>query len=197
MSDNKEAFLSDYFDSLRTLLDHKDVIPQIMAVAQLIRDCAERGGVVNIVGNGGSAAIASHIAIDLTKNAGFVARTFSDAAEITCLSNDYGFDDWLSHALRLRAGRNDCLIAISSSGRSPNILKAVGRAKEMHLPVVVLSGMDSGNPLRKTGDIELWADSSAYNIVETIHQFWLMSVIDLLIGQKTYKADQIVAPIGR
>jgi len=91
--------------------------------------------------------------------------------------------------VRLNARPGDCLVAISVSGRSKNILNAVAKAREMDLKVVTLSGMTPDNPLRSLGDVNYWVDSRSYNIVETAHQFWMMAVIDLIIGRAEYPAS--------
>jgi phosphoheptose isomerase len=91
--------------------------------------------------------------------------------------------------VRLNARPADCLVAISVSGRSKNILNAVAKARDMELKVVTLSGMTSDNPLRSLGDVNYWVDSRSYNIVETAHQFWMMAVIDLIIGRAEYPAS--------
>jgi phosphoheptose isomerase len=144
---------------------------------------------VIFIGNGGSAAIASHLAIDLSKNASLPAICFSDASLMTCLANDFGFEQWLAQALRINARAGDCLVAISSSGRSKNILNAVAQARAMQLEVITLSGMSADNPLRALGDLNFWVDSNSYNIIETAHQFWMMAVIDLIIGRAEYPAS--------
>jgi phosphoheptose isomerase len=77
-------------------------------------------------------------------------------------------------------------VAISSSGQSKNILRAVEQARTMRLDVITLSGMNADNPLRELGDINFWVDSRSYNIVETAHQFWMMAAIDLIIGRVEY-----------
>jgi D-sedoheptulose 7-phosphate isomerase len=73
------------------------------------------------------------------------------------------------------------LILISSSGQSKNILNAARKAKEMKLPLVTFSGFSSENRLKELGDVNLWIDSSKYNIVENVHQIWILSIIDYLI----------------
>ena len=59
----------------------------------------------------------------------------------------------------------------------------------MNLDVITLSGMSPDNPLRELGDVNYWVDSRSYNIVETAHQFWMMAVIDLIIGRAEYPAS--------
>jgi D-sedoheptulose 7-phosphate isomerase len=164
-------------------------VAQIAATREIWVRARELGGRVIFIGNGGSAGIASHLAIDLSKNASVPAVCFSDASMMSCLANDYGFDEWLAHAVRLNARPNDCLVAISSSGSSRNILNAVAKARAMKLDVITLSGMSLDNPLRKLGDVNFWVDSRSYNIVETAHQFWMMATIDLIIGRAEYPAS--------
>jgi phosphoheptose isomerase len=190
MNAQDENFLVDYMDRLqRMLANDAGRFDTIGRTRDMWLATRERGGTVIFVGNGGSAGICSHLAIDLSKNAKVPATCFNDASQITCLANDYGYEHWMAHALRLNAKAGDCLVAISSSGRSPNILNAVAKARELKLSVVTLSGMSADNPLRQTGDLNFWADSRSYNIVETAHQFWLMGAIDLIIGKAEYAAS--------
>jgi D-sedoheptulose 7-phosphate isomerase len=185
-----KAFLDDYVGRLHRVITTDDqLFAQIAATRAIWLRTRERGGRVIFIGNGGSAGIASHLAIDLSKNASVPAISFSDASMITCLANDYGFEEWISHAVRLNARAGDCLVAISSSGRSKNIINAVAKARAVGLDVITLSGMTVDNPLRKLGDINYWVDSRSYNIVETAHQFWMMAAIDLIIGRAEYPAS--------
>jgi D-sedoheptulose 7-phosphate isomerase len=134
-----------------------------------------------IVGNGGSAAIASHISIDLTKAANIRCVNFNEASLLTCFANDYGYEHWVENALDFYADKDDLVILISSSGQSENIINGAKKAKEMKLPLITLSGFLEDNPLRSMGDINLWVDSTNYNMVENTHQIWLLSVVDYLI----------------
>ena len=80
------------------------------------------------------------------------------------------------------------MILISSSGQSPNMFNGAEQAKAMKLPLVTLSGFRSDNPLRTEGDVNLWVDSTAYNIVEMTHHIWLLAIIDYLIEQQRENA---------
>jgi phosphoheptose isomerase len=185
-----QQFLADYFDRLRQVnVLNAELTKAVTETRDTFLKAKQAGAKVAIVGNGGSAGIAAHIAIDLSKNGKVPAICFNDAAQITCLANDYGFENWLAHAVRMNLRKGDVLVAISSSGKSPNILNAVKAGRELGLGIVTLSGFLADNPLRKLGDVNFWADSRAYNIVETAHQFWLMSVIDLIIGKAEYSAN--------
>ena len=156
---DEKAFIDDYVGRLhRATAVDDDVVAGISATRAIWLRAREQGGRVIfigvfIIGNGGSAGIASHLAIDLTKNASVPALCFSDASMMSCLANDFGFEDWIAHALRLSARAGDCLVAISSSGQSKNILRAVEQARTMRLDVITLSGMNADNPLRELGDI--------------------------------------------
>jgi D-sedoheptulose 7-phosphate isomerase len=180
-------FLNDYFGRLETFArPNEAVFEQLGQVRDLWERAKEAGGKVIFIGNGGSAGIASHLAIDLGKNGHIPAACFNDGAQITCLSNDYGFENWIAHALRIQGKPEDTLVAISSSGNSKNILNAVEQARKMGISVATCSAMNPENALRKLGDVNLWADSHAYNVVETVHQFWMMAVIDMIIGTAEY-----------
>ena len=142
------------------------------------------GKKIILVGNGGSAAMASHVAVDFTKAAGIRAINFNEADLITCFANDYGYEHWVAKALEAYADQGDLVILISSSGKSPNMLNGARQAKAMDLPLVTVSGFSADNPIRKLGDLNLWVDSTAYNIVEMTHHVWLVAIIDYLIETK-------------
>ncbi len=154
---------------------------------KMIIDASVQTGKVIIVGNGGSASIASHVSVDLTKNTRVCAVNFNEPDLITCFSNDYGYERWVEKALDFYAQKQDVLILISSSGRSKNILNAAGKAKEMGMKLITLSGFDEDNPLRVLGDINFWVNNSIYNIVEMTHHVWLLAIVDNImehLGEK-------------
>ena len=136
----------------------------------LIGAVREKGGKVISLGNGGSAAIASHLHNDLSASAGIKALAFTDAPLLTALANDYGYASVFTRPLELWAERGDLVVAVSSSGRSENILAAVRLAKKKGLEAVTLTGFDPDNPLRGLGGVNFWADSHDYGLVETAHQ---------------------------
>jgi D-sedoheptulose 7-phosphate isomerase len=129
------------------------------------------------IGNGGSAAIASHMAVDWTKNGGKEAIAFNDASALTCVANDYGYEQVFSKQIEWHAKPGDILVAISSSGRSVNIINAVIEARSRGIPVVTLSGFTPDNPLREMGQVNFWIDSKDYGIVELSHAAILHSMI--------------------
>ena len=128
------------------------------AIEEMIAEFQRVGHTDNkimLVGNGGSAGIASHMAIDFTKNGNVAALAFSDAAALTCLGNDLGYEQVFARQISAHARPGDLLIAISSSGRSPNIINAVAAARGRDCSVFTLSGFGADNPLRRLGDLNL------------------------------------------
>jgi D-sedoheptulose 7-phosphate isomerase len=157
--------------------------------AEILKGVKNSGKKIIVVGNGGSAAMASHVAVDLTKAAGCRAITFNEADLLTCFANDYGYENWVERALNFYADKGDIVILISSSGTSKNIVNGANWAKENGLSVITLSGFSHENPLRKIGDINLWVDSKGYNIVEMAHHIWLVAIVDFIVGSIEYKAN--------
>ena len=125
--------------------------------------------------------MASHVAVDFVKAAGIRAINFNEADLITCFANDYGYENWVEKAFEAYADSGDIAILISSSGKSQNIINAAEKGNEMGLSMITVSGFLTDNPLRKLGDLNLWVDSTEYNIVEMTHHVWLVAIIDYLI----------------
>lgn len=136
------------------------------------------------IGNGGSAAIASHMTIDYSKNGGYKAIAFNDASALTCLANDYSYEDVFSKQIEKWADENDMLFAISSSGKSPNILNACLAAKKKNCFIVTLSAFEPTNPLRGLGDINFYVPISEYGFAEISHLSILHSILDLAMKEK-------------
>lgn len=167
----------EYFKKMADAIINVDEIKLERSVAML-RTAASCGGKVILAGNGASAAIASHVAVDLTKTSGIRAVNFNETDLITCFANDYGYEHWVEKALDFYADSKDVVILISSSGQSANMVNAALKAKAMGLAVITLSGFREDNSLKKLGDINFWVNSSQYNVIETVHQAWLLAVVD-------------------
>ena len=176
-------FFDDFFAAIsaQVMLVDQSILVQ---VASLVKRVSKAGGKVIIIGNGGSAAMASHVSVDFTKAANVRAINFNEADLITCFANDYGYERWLEKSIEVYADSKDLVLAISSSGRSPNIINAAIKAKEQSIPLVTLSGFNFDNPLRSMGQINLWVESSSYNVVEMTHHIWLLAVVDFLQAEK-------------
>lgn len=135
---------------------------------------------VYMIGNGASAAMASHFAADLAKNGRLHTQTFFDLALITAISNDISYEQVFAEPLRRRGEGGDMLVAISSSGRSPNILAAAAVAADLGMEIVTLTGKDPANPLRQAGDLNLYVPAQTYGMAETAHAAALHRWMDLV-----------------
>ena len=179
------SFFKIFFKTLNNeinKIDEKD----LNDIVSLIKQTSSNGKKVIIVGNGGSAAMASHVSVDLTKNAGVRCINFNEADLLTCFANDYGYEHWVSKAIEFYSDEGDLVILISSSGSSKNMLNGSATAKSLGLKLITLSGFNPDNELRKLGDINLFIDSKGYNIVEMGHHVWLLAIVDKIIGKIVY-----------
>ena len=130
------------------------------------------------IGNGGSAAIASHMATDFSNKGNVPSLALNDLSALTCVSNDYKYENVFVKQLEWHAHAHDWLFAISSSGKSKNILWAVDCALERGMEVVTLSGFSPKNPLRGMGMVNYYVPSYDYGIVETAHLGILHALLD-------------------
>ena len=177
----KLNFFKSYFSTIASKISEVDTDLLFKGI-QIILDTNTKGGKVIFVGNGGSAAMASHLSVDLTKAASIRAINFNEADLLTCFANDYGYEHWVAKALEAYADENDTVVFISSSGKSPNIINGVSQARLMNLKIITLSGFNSDNPLSKLGDINFWCESIQYNVVEMTHHVWLLAMVDYIIN---------------
>ncbi len=159
----------------------KDGCDQAFAVwKEMTERLRDQGKIIYLIGNGASASMASHFSADLAKNAHVHTQVFTDLALITALANDISYDQVFVEPLKRRLTPNDMLVAISSSGNSPNVLKACAFAAETGASVVTLSAMSPKNNLRTLGDINFWLPADTYGMAETGHacilHYWMDSV---------------------
>jgi len=151
----------------------------VQKAADLIVSARSDGNKVMVIGNGGSAAIASHAHNDLSKRAGVRALVFNEPPLLTALANDYGYASVFERPVEMWAEQGDLLLAISSSGRSESILRAAQVALKRRCRVITLSGFASDNPLRSMGHINFYIPSSEYGEVETAHSVFIHFLTDL------------------
>ena len=181
-----------YFATLEALLReteateaHGEAVELERAFSRIAREAKrahEKGNKLMFVGNGGSAAIASHMAIDYSKSGNLRSVAFNDGAALTCLGNDLGYDNVFAKQIEMHGRTGDVLIAISSSGSSASILRAVEAAQAVGCFVVTLSGFSPDNPLRRLGALNLYVQSSEYGFVEVSHLALCHAVLDLATG---------------
>jgi D-sedoheptulose 7-phosphate isomerase len=139
-----------------------------------------RKNTIFLIGNGASASMASHVAADLAKNAHVHTQVFTDLSMITAVANDLCFEQVYAEPLRRRMKENDMLVAISSSGQSPNILLATREALRLGGVVITLSAMKPKNPLRTLGILNFYMPAESYGMAETCHSAILHYWIDLV-----------------
>ena len=184
-------FLKGYLNDFSKIIKpNNNIIDKLINVRDIFLKTSKKRGKILIFGNGGSAAIASHVSVDLTKNAKIRTINFNEADLITCFSNDYGYERWIEKAIDFYADKNDTLVLISSSGKSKNMINACKAAKRKKIKVISFTGHAKNNPLSKIVNLSLWINSKAYNFVENTHQIWLLTVCDLIIGKREYPAKK-------
>lgn len=184
-----QQIITNYFvklnDSLKFSVvngESTDNLPNAFTkIIELFDQCHEGGNTVWFIGNGGSSSIASHMAIDYSKNGGIRAMAFNDVAAITCMGNDVGYENIFAQQLEYQFKAGDILVAISSSGKSPNILNAVNTAKKLGR-VITLSGFSPDNPLREAGNINFYIPATEYGLVEICHLTILHCILDIICG---------------
>jgi len=190
--EHRAATFAGYFEDIRGRLERVQITGQspdprsdpmeetMQKVADEFRAIHKAGGRLFFVGNGGSAAIASHMAVDYTKNGGIRSLALNDAATLTCFANDFGYDRVFEKQLEAQATRKDGVIVISSSGRSLNIIGAAAKATEIGCRyLVTLTGMNPNNKLRRLGNINFYIPCMDYGIVEIAH----LTLLHSMIGQ--------------
>lgn len=161
------------------LLDKKTK-KKLIDTCKLIQKTKIKKNKIIIAGNGGSAAIASHFSVDLTKNAKVRCVNFNESDLITCFSNDYGYENWVKQSLKFYTDKGDLIILISSSGNSKNIINAANFAKNKKHKIVTFTGFSGKNKLSKLGNTNFIVKSKNFNLIENVHQFWLLLIVDIL-----------------
>lgn len=152
----------------------------LKASVSAIKIASSKGNKVMFIGNGGSASIASHLAVDLWKNGSIKAVSFNDGAQLTCLGNDFGYEHVFEKPIEFFSEPGDILIAISSSGKSENILRGVKAAVTRKCHIITMSGFSKNNPLRKMGSINFYVPSPSYGFVEITHLALCHSILDYI-----------------
>jgi len=129
------------------------------------------------LGNGASASMASHFAADMAKTGGVRTMVFTDLSLLTAVANDLSYEDVYAEPLRWYMKREDMVVAISSSGNSPNVVRAAVQAKGIGGTVITISAMSEDNAIRKLGDLNFYVAAKTYGLAETAHaailHFWM------------------------
>ena len=173
-------FFDKYFEQQKKLLNfNNSLIIKLENVKKRLINIKKNKRKVMIFGNGGSAAIANHFSVDLTKNSKIRCVNFNESSLLTCFSNDFGYENWVRKVLEFHGNPRDMIILISSSGESKNMINACKFAlKKKYSSIITFTGFNKNNSLSKLGHINFWVDSKKYNHIENTHQFLLLSLTD-------------------
>ncbi|ACD90926.1 putative phosphoheptose isomerase [Chlorobium limicola DSM 245] len=151
-------------------------------LCELSRDVKAKNKTKYLCGNGASASICNHMALDWSKNGSVKTSAFSDSALFTALVNDLGVEEIFSAPLQYYANKGDLLVTISSSGNSVNIINAIKKAREIGMRVITLSGLKMENKSRLLGDINIYVPAKTYGIVESVHAIIMHAWLDKYMG---------------
>ena len=187
------SFVDGYANALATVLqdaEATDAASRPVPIDEVVRWTAaearrahDAGNKLMFVGNGGSATTASHMATDYNKNGNLRTLSLNDSSMLTCLANDYSFADVFAKQVEFHACKGDLLVAISSSGKSPNILNAARTARALDCTSLTMSGFAADNPLRREGDMNIYLPSDFYGIVEIGHLALCHAILDYSMEQ--------------
>jgi D-sedoheptulose 7-phosphate isomerase len=185
--------LRNYFATLDRVLhaveitdgsgDALDQRSGLSAAANAVKRASVAGKTIFVIGNGGSAGIASQVTYAFTHLKGVTALCLNDPSALTGIGADHGYAQVFSRQLAVHGRPGDYLIAISSSGQSANILNGVSAARQNGLEILTLSGFKPQNPLRRTGDLNLYVDSSEYGFVEVSHLALCHAVLETAVAK--------------
>ncbi|MBT6047193.1 MAG: SIS domain-containing protein [Candidatus Scalindua sp.] len=188
------GYAKDYYNCLVGLMssvvftsserNNIDFYDGIEKVCNLIMTQVNSGNKLMFIGNGASAAISSHMSTDFWKTCGIRAIAFNDSSLLTCLGNDFGYEYIFEKSIEMFADPGDILVAISSSGKSENILRGVNSAKLKECSVITLSGFKDDNPLSSAGDFNFYVPVQEYGTVEVIHHSICHCILDTIVNYK-------------
>lgn len=182
------SFVDDYYRSFVDVINKfdKSTLP---AVLDIFTTVAEAGGTIWVAGNGGSAAISDHTVCDATKLTYVDGKPpiksvslVSNGPMLTALANDFSYEDVFSKQLEFYLEPEDAVLLVSSSGNSPNVIKACEYANSREVPTIAFTGF-SGGRLKELAKVAVWIPVDNYGMTEDIHQS-LMHLITQYISKQ-------------
>ncbi len=179
-------------DSLIAVLEaFRASMPEVERAGERLAECLREGGKILACGNGGSAADSMHLCEELTgryrksRQALPAISLNADGSALTCIANDFGFEEVFARQIQALSAEGDALVVFSTSGCSPNILRALEAAKEKHLLRIVLSGK-GGGPACELADKAIVIPSADSGRIQEVHTFvlhtWLEVIEEGLFG---------------
>ena len=181
-----EKFFKNYFQEIQKLQRKVDLQSITKSYMQILKVKKNKGKIL-VFGNGANISNAAHFATDMTKNGKIETMALNDPNLITCFSNDYGYENWVTEAIKSYTNKNDMIILISSSGVSKNIINAAKYCKLKSIKLITLSGFDKNNPLSKLGNVNFHISSNHYNFIEMSHHIILVYLVDYFASNKIKK----------
>ena len=193
------SYLDGYADEVARAF--KSIDPALFDhAAAILADAYARDARMFSCGNGGSASIANHMQCDHTKGirnttdlAPRVLSLSTNVEVLTAIANDLGYENVFVHQLQSQARPGDVLVAVSSSGRSPNVVRALGWARENDVRTIAITGFDGG-AARTLAEVSIHVDCTNYGIVEDLHQA-IMHTLAQYIRQSRMTADEISSTV--
>lgn len=186
-------YTKDYFAAIKNGLDAMIATDKEGAVlghdealeawADKCEELKKEKGIFFFCGNGASATMAEHMSHDCFQNADFLTETCSETSHITAISNDVSYEDVFSYRISKMLGEKDMLITISSSGNSPNVVKAIKTARELGVFIVTVSGKKEDNQSRQMGDLNFYVPLETYGMVESAHAVLLHCWLDMYLDK--------------
>ena len=173
----KNIYFEKYFKTFKKVLDTLELQKIDLLYNKLKKNKKNK---ILIFGNGAGASIASHFANDLTNVAKIKTISFDNSAQITCLANDYGYENWVKKAIQYYANKNDIIIILSASGNSKNMINAAKFCRINKIKFFSITGFKRNNSLNKISPSHIWINSKSYNLVEATQLLILLSLVDRL-----------------
>ncbi len=179
-----QSCLKEARDLMNDYMNQPQTWSQLEAFSQKLINTYENKGRVFICGNGGSHCDAMHFAEEMTgryrkDRRPLGALALGDAPHVTCVTNDYGFDQIFSRHLEGMANKNDVLICLSTSGNSKNLITAAEKAKELGIYSIALLGK-GGGPLKEKVDMPIIVPGTTSDRIQEIHMTLLHTVIETI-----------------
>lgn len=168
-------------DGQGNVLNIDSALEQWADKAEEIREKTK--GMLFFCGNGASATMAEHMSHDWFQNAKVNTYTVSETAHLTAISNDVSYEDVFSYRIERVCSEKDMLITISSSGNSPNVVKAIKTARDKGSFIITVSGKNGDNVSRKSGDLNFYVPLETYGMVESAHAVLLHAALDLYLDK--------------
>lgn len=151
--------------------------------ANKMNEVKKKGGRAFFCGNGASATMAEHMSHDWFQNAEIDTYSCSETSHITAISNDISYEDVFCYRVKRILGKEDMIVTISSSGNSPNVIKALEAAKANGAFCVTFSGMKETNKSRTLGDVNFYVPLNTYGLVESSHAVLIHMMLDYYLDK--------------